>query len=88
MDRRGYKKRIRELQGVVMAADGTVPGSGVAAEVKISSNGAADVMDVNDTPGDAGGWLTPERGNRVKVGVSSPHTGEFGQILVERIFGI
>ncbi|OCK80617.1 nucleoside hydrolase [Lepidopterella palustris CBS 459.81] len=40
-----------------------------------------------DAVGDAGGWLSRKRGNRIRVCVGSPGVGVFGGLLLERVFG-
>lgn len=67
---------------------------------QIKSPGAVDITNpmekalepvvddgVSDIPGDNGGWLAQNRGNRINRIVSSPGEDAFGPYLLERVFG-
>ncbi len=41
----------------------------------------------DDAPGDNGGWLSLEKGNRINRIISSPGEAVFGKYLLERVFG-
>lgn len=43
--------------------------------------------EAGDAPGDKGGWLSLEKGNRINRIVGSPGEEVFGPYLLERIFG-
>jgi len=40
-----------------------------------------------DAPGDNGGWLDLQRGNRINRMVGTPGEDAFGPYLLERVFG-
>ena len=44
-------------------------------------------QDVDDVPGDTGGWLSTRKGNRIKRIVASPGEDEFATYMLGRIFG-
>ncbi|RDW88883.1 hypothetical protein BP6252_00915 [Coleophoma cylindrospora] len=44
-------------------------------------------VELEDTPGDNGGWLQADRGNKVNRIVSSPGEDAFAPYLLERVFG-
>jgi inosine-uridine nucleoside N-ribohydrolase len=74
---------------------------GVGALEQIKSPGAVDIInpmdilsveepaeiDLADAPGDNGGWLDVNKGNRINRIVNSPGEDAFGPYILERIFG-
>ncbi|RDL42089.1 uncharacterized protein BP5553_02068 [Venustampulla echinocandica] len=69
-------------------------GDAVSAPKQVKSPGAVDIANpmesmilIGDAPGDSGGWLSVNRGNRINRIVGTPGEDVFGPYLLERVFG-
>lgn len=74
--------------------------AGVGASEQVKSPGAVDItnpmeihsvehidVEIVDAPGDNGGWLDVNKGNRINRIVNTPGEDAFGPYLLERVFG-
>lgn len=44
-------------------------------------------VEIIDAPGDSGGWLDVNKGNRINRIINTPGEDAFGPYLLERVFG-
>lgn len=81
IDRRNRKKKgAPELQ---VKSPGAVDISNPTEDLIVGSFEAE--VELDDTPGDNGGWLQADRGNRINRIVGSPGEDAFAPYLLERI---
>jgi hypothetical protein len=80
IDRRNRKKGGKVEQ--VMS-----PGAAVITNPMENIGAAVAAVDIEDAPGDHGGWLSVSKGNRINRIVGTPGEDLFGPYLIDRVFG-
>ena len=63
------------------------PGAAIIMNPMESIGAAGTAIEVEEAPGDNGGWLALSKGNRINRIVGTPGEDLFGPYLISRVFG-